>query len=337
MASNEAAAVEQLGKLCTGGQDWINRYGSIDPRYLNGVILPELEKVMEHVATEILARHLIPTETETATLRVTHYTSLAAVTSMLRGLANGQGATLRLYDSSHCNDPDEGNHLVRQLSSNGSHRWLEQRSGVGHAYITSFVFASDDDEPNMSDDLVFWRTYGRDGKGCSLTVDVRRQLLRKVLYKPADVEAVRITLLPILDVVTPLAQADEDCAKAISGTIWKRLAGVRYLYKDEAYHHEQEYRVAMPGDSPDIRLDGVRFETYEEGGSIVAVRHYCEIADLGLRKLLASNSKLILGPSVDDRYSVRLYFEDLRRDARVNDPGLHHFPIQESQIRYRGR
>ena len=203
--------------------------------------------------------------------------------------------------------------------------------------ITSFVFASDDDEPDMSDDLVFWRTYGKDGKGCSLTVDVRRQILRKVLYKLADIEAVRITLQPILDVVTPLAQADEGCAKAISGTIWKRLAGVRYLYKDEAYHHEQEYRVAIPGDSPDIRSDGVRFETYEEGGSIVAVRHYCEIADLGLRKLLASNSKLILGPSVDDRYSVRLYFEDLRRDARVNDPGLHHFPIQESQIRYRGR
>ena len=133
MASNEAAAVEQLGKLCTGGQDWINRYGSIDPRYLNRMILPELEKVVEHVATEILARHLIPTETEAATLRVTHYTSLAAVTSMLRGLANGQGATLRLYDSSHCNDPDEGNHLVRQLSSNGNHRWLEQGSGVGHA------------------------------------------------------------------------------------------------------------------------------------------------------------------------------------------------------------
>ena len=163
------------------------------------------------------------------------------------------------------------------------------------------------------------------------------RILRKVLYEPTDVEEVRITLLPILDVVTPLAQADEGCAKAISGTIWKRLAGVRYLYKDKAYHHEHEYRVAIPGDSPNIRSDGVRFETYEEGGSIVAVRHYCEIADLGLRKLLASNSKLILGPSVDDRYSVRLYFEDLRRDARVNDPGLHHFPIQESQIRYRGR
>ena len=337
MASNEAAAVEQLGNLCTVGQELIDRRGSLDPRYLNGMVLPMLDIVMEHVSAEILERHLIPTEAEDATLRVTHYTSLAAVTSMLRGLANGQGATLRLYDSSHCNDPDEGDHLVRQLSSNGKHRWLEQGSGVGHAYIASFVFVSDGGEPDMSDELVFWRTYGKDGKGCSLTVDVRCKLLRKVLYEPADVEAVRITLQPILDAVTPLAQADEHCAKAISGTIWKRLAGVRYLYKDEAYHHEQEYRVAIPCDSPDIRPSGVRFETYEEGGSIVEVRHYCEIADLGLRRLLASNSKLVLGPSVNDRYSVRLYFEDLRREARTNDRGVHNFPIQESEIHYHGR
>ena len=139
MASNEAAAVEQLGNLCTVGQEWIDRRGSLDPRYLNEMVLPVLDMVMERVSAEILERHLIPTETEDATLQVTHYTSVAAVTSMLRGLANGQGATLRLYDSSHCNDPDEGDHLVRQLSSNGKHRWLEQGSGVGHAYITSFV------------------------------------------------------------------------------------------------------------------------------------------------------------------------------------------------------
>ena len=335
MTTRKAVAVEQLGNLCAAGQDRINRYGSLDPGYFNGLVLPELDMVMEQARVEIEERHLISPETEDATLRVTHYTSLAVATSMLRALAYGQGAALRLYDSSHCNDPDEGAHLVRELISNVEHRWLEQGSGVGHAYIMSFV--SDDNGRDMSDDLVLWRTYGRDGKGCSITVDVRRQLLRQVLYEPAEVQAAKMTLLPILDAVTPLAQANEDCAKTISGTIWKRLAGVRYLYKDMAYHHEQEYRVAMPGDSPNIRLGGVRFETYEEGGSIVEVRHYCEIADLGLRKLLASNSKLILGPSVNDRYSVRLYFEDLRRQARANDPGLYNFPIQESQIRYRGQ
>ena len=335
MTTRKAVAVEQLRNLCAAGRDRIHRYGSLDPRYFNGLVLPELVVVLEEACVEIEERHLISPETEDATLRVTHYTSLAAGTSILRALADGQGATLRLYDSSHCNDPDEGAHLVRELTPNVEHRWLEPESGVGHAYIMSFV--SDARRRDMSDDLVFWRTYGRDGKGCSITVDVPHQLLRKVLYEPSEAQATKMTLLPILDAVTPLAQADADCAKRISGTIWKRLAGVRYLYKDKAYHHEQELRVVRLGDSPDITFDGVRFETYEVGGSIVEVRHYCEIADLDLRKLLVSNSKLILGPSVNDRYSVRLYFEDLRRQAHANDPSVYHFPIQESQIRYRGR
>ena len=334
MTVNEAADVEQLRRLCAAGQDRIERHGSLDPRYLDGMVLPALDRMMEQLSAEIEKRHLIPTEIEDATLRVTHYTSLAAATSMLQGLAYGRGSTLRLYDSSHSNDPDEGGHLVRDLSSNGKHRWLEQGSGVGHAYITSFV--RDKDGRDMSDDLVFWRTYGGDGTGCSLTVDVRVQLLRRVLYEPADMKAVRRTLLPILDAATPLAQADDHCAKAISETIWKRLARVRYLYKDVAYHHEQEYRVALLEDSPDIRPRGVRFEPYEDSGSIVEVRHYCEIAGLDLRKLLASNSNVVLGPSVRDRYSVRLYFEALKQQARADDPGLRDFPIQESQIRYHG-
>ena len=85
-----------------------------------------------------------------------------------------------MYDTSHCNDPDEGNHLVRELSSNDGYRWLARESSVGHAYITSFV--SGQDGIDMSDDLVFWRTYGKDGKGCSLTVAVRADLLRRVFY-----------------------------------------------------------------------------------------------------------------------------------------------------------
>ena len=334
MTGQEAGNVAQLRKLCAAGRDQIERHGTLDRRYLNGMVLPELDRMLEQLSSEVENRHLLSAGTEDTTLRVTHYTSVEALTSMLRGLANGQGSTLRLYDSTHSNDPDEGNHLVRLLSSDPQYRWLEQGSRVGHAYIASFV--SDKDRRDMSDDLVFWRTYGRDGYGCSLTVDVRRQLLRKVLYEPADVEVVRTTLLPTLDAVTSLAQVDDHCAQVISETAWKHLAKVRFLYKDLAYHHEQEYRVAMLEDSPAIRSGGARFEPYEEGGSIVEVRHYCEMAALDLRELLASNSSVILGPSVRDRYSVRLYFEGLKQQARASDPRLRDFPIRESQIRYLG-
>ena len=334
MTSDEPLTIDYLKKLCAAGLEWVKRYGSANTAYVEQMILPELGTAVRGIRSRIEERHRIPTVAENVTLWVTHYTSLSAVTSMLRELADGQESVLRLYDTSHCNDPDEGNHLVRELSSNNQHRWLEQGSGVGHAYMTSFV--SDEDEQDMSDDLVFWRTYGKDGKGCSLTVDVPSRLLREVLYEPADVDVIRKPLLPVLGAVTPLAQADEQCAKAISETIWKHLADVRYLYKDLAYHHEREYRVVRVGTEPDIRSGGARFEPHEESGSLVEVRHYCELPDLDLRKLLASNSNVILGPSVRDRYSVRLYFEALKRQARADDPGLHDFPIQESQIRYHG-
>ena len=48
-----------------------------------------------------------------------------------------------------------------------------------------------------------------------MTVDVRRQLLRQVLYEPAEVQAAKMTLLPILDAVTPLAQTNEGYAKTM--------------------------------------------------------------------------------------------------------------------------
>lgn len=285
-----AADIEQLQKRCAAGRDRLEQYGSLDPKYFNELVLAELDGMIGAIAAEIEERHRLSTKVEDTTRRVTHYTSLAAVTSMMRGLADGGGSTLRLYDSSHCNDPDEGEHLVRQLSSSNRYRWLEQGSGVGHAYITSFV--NDEDGQDMSDNLVFWRTYGRDGKGCSLTVDVPSHLLRKVLYHPVDVDTIRNSLLPVLGAVTPLAQADEQCAKAISEAIWKHLAGVRYLYKDWAYHHEREYRVVRVGTEPDVRSGGIRFEPHEENGSLLEVRHYCELPDLDLTKLLFSNSNL---------------------------------------------
>ena len=103
------------------------------------MILPELGNAVGAIPSRIEERHRIVTKAENVTVWVTHYTSLSAVTSMLRELAHGREVVLRLYDTLHCNDPDEGNHLVRELSSNDQYLWLARESTVGHAYITSFV------------------------------------------------------------------------------------------------------------------------------------------------------------------------------------------------------
>ena len=221
------------------------------------------------------------------------------------------------------------------MSSLDGYLWLARESSVGHAYITSFVRGQDD--MDMSDNLVFWRTYGNDGKGCSLTVAVRADLLRRVFYRDSDIETTKQMILPVLDAVAPLARADESCARSISGAFWKHLEGVRYLYKDEAYHHENEHRIAIPAASSDIESDRIKFQPYEPDGPVVEVRHYYEIDGLTLGQILSSGSKLMLGPAVKDSYSVCLYLNDLKRRAILQNPALSNFEINVSKIRYISR
>ncbi len=335
MTSDEDPTTNHLSTLCTAGLERLKGHGSINAAYVEEIILPELVTVVQGIGSSIEDRHRIPTVADNVTTWVTHYTSLSAVTSMLRGLADGQEPVLRLYDTSHCNDPDEGNHLVRELSSNDGYRWLARESSIGHAYITSFVRGKDDID--MSDDLVFWRTYGKDGKGCSLTLAVRADLLRQVFYSDRDIEKTRQMILPVLDAVAPLARADESCAKLMSAAIWQHLEGIRYLYKNVAYHNENEHRIAFPATSSDIEPDQIQFQTYEADGPLVEVRHYYEIDGLALRQILSSGSKLMLGPAVDDSYSVCLYLNDLKRRALIKKPGLNNFEINESRIRYNSR
>ena len=335
MTSNEASTMGQLKALCTGGLERLKQHGSVSGAYVEGMILPELGNVMGGILSRIEERHRIPSVAENVTVWVTHYTSLSAATSMLREMAHGQGAVLRLYDTTHCNDPDEGNHLVRELSSNDGYLWLARESSVGHAYITSFVGGRDG--MDMSDNLVFWRTYGNDGQGCSLTVAVRADLLRQVFYSGKDIEPTKQMLLPALDAMAPLARADESCARLISGAFWKHLEGVRYLYKDEAYHHEDEHRIAIPAASSEIDPNRIQFQPHEPGGPSVEVRHYYEIDGLALEQILSSGSKLMLGPAAKDSYSVCLYLNDLKRRALLRNPDLNDFEINVSKIRYISR
>ncbi len=335
MTSNEASTIDQLKALCTAGLERLKRHGSVRSEYVEGMILRELGIVMGEIISRIEERHHIPSAAENVTMLVTHYTSLSAATSMLREMAHGQDAVLRLYDTTHCNDPDEGNHLVRELSSNDGYLWLERESSVGHAYITSFVGGRDG--MDMSDKLVFWRTYGNDGKGCSLTVAVRADLLRKVVYSGNDIEPTKQMLLPVLHAVAPLARADESCAKLISRAFWKHLEGVRYLYKDKAYQHENEHRIAIPGASSELDPNRIQFQPHEPGGPSVEVRHYYEIDGLALREILSSGSKLMLGPAAKDSYSVCLYLNDLKRRSLLRNPDLSNFEINVSKIRYISR
>ena len=92
-------------------------------------------------------------------------------------LQNPNGG-LRLSDSSTMNDPEEGfasadgrelyNRMVKEFEPNS---WIRRRYEASH--ICCFVGGDmrDQDEPiNVSDDLLFWRLYGGDCRGLSITI-----------------------------------------------------------------------------------------------------------------------------------------------------------------------
>ena len=86
MTSDEASTIDYLKELCTAGLEWLNRHGSANTAYVERMILPELGTAVRGIRSRIEERHRIVTEADNVTVWVTHYTSLSAVTSMLREL-----------------------------------------------------------------------------------------------------------------------------------------------------------------------------------------------------------------------------------------------------------
>ena len=316
-------AIQELARLV----EWLSGLSDVRPAFVSRVVIPALDRAVQPLALEIEGRHIVDDDIEGTTLPATHYTSLETVLGMFSQETEGGSASLRLYDSLHSNDPEEGDFLANSLSSTPEHRWLAEGSSGGHAYIASLIV--DEQERDLSNELLFWRTYGNEGAGCSLTMNVETKLLRRVLYGEEPVAATRDLLLPILDVVQPLAQLHESLRKEISDTIWRRLEAIRFLYKNSAYDFEHECRVVLTTDSTGYDQSKVRFEPRENGGPLSRVRHFYEMDELTLKNTMTSRSKLVLGPCVPDQNSVKLYLEHLQRKAGIND-----FRIKASDIPY---
>ena len=299
------------------------------PEIVSRLVIPALDRAMQPLALEIEGLHMVdPPDIEGTTSRATHYTSLEVVLRMLSQETSDGNASLRLYDSLHCNDPEEGDFLVNSLSSIPQHQWLAEGSSGGHAYIASLIV--DEQERDLSNELVFWRTYGNEGSGCSLTMVVETKLLRRVFYGERRVALTRDLLLPVLDVVEPLAERYGSLRKEMSETIWRRLEAIRFLYKNSVYDFENECRVVLTTDSQGFDQHRVRFEPRGNGSPLSRVRHFYEMDELALKSTMTSGSKLVLGPCVPDQYSVKLYLEHLQRQAGIND-----CRIEASDIPYR--
>ena len=112
-----------------------------------------------------------------------HYTSLDVLFSILRstdGTKPDDPPGLRLYDTVHANDPEEGSFLPRHWPGNPFWGWNmpdlddplsdhgQLAAAKSPAYVLSFV-QSTFQEP-VKDHLAFWKEYGNGGRGCSIAI-----------------------------------------------------------------------------------------------------------------------------------------------------------------------
>ena len=292
--------------------------------YLRGIVVPQLQEVVKEICHEIEQHHKLDTA-EVREPNFVHYTSIGALFAMLQSAAYNLKPSLRMYDSVHFNDPEEGDYLIKQLARE-EHSWLKDGLGLSsHAYIVSLV-APDTKNRAMDDELVFWRTYGREGEGCSLKVRVPHSRLRRVFYGTDSVEIAEQRLKPILKLLDELANTRKEIGETLAKAFCESLEGIQYLYKNEAYSYENECRFLMY--RSEISDDRICFE-YREN-SPTTIRHYYEHEELRIRELLLSGSKITIGPCVPNRDDLHQVLEVLKRKANMLGP-----IVYCSQVPYR--
>ena len=260
---------------------------------------------------------------------------------MLKKSAGASNDYLRMYDSAHFTDPDEGQYLVR-ISEGKLESIGKNTSSHRHAYITSFVPATGLDGRNMRDNFALWRAYGDDCRGCSIEIEFPPQQLLNVSYGKSEAAKTVPTLeegLPIImEAISPLMKVGDEpniqkTKERIEGIIWGEIETVFYLYKSDYYDYEQECRFVMTvGKIQNETNSEIKFEYNSEVKGREVAKHYYEHETLSTRNILTTGTTITLGPAAGDPYSLKLYLEDLLKKANLLGP-----TVKLSKIPYRGR
>ena len=241
---------------------------------------------------------------------------------------------LRLYDCANLNDPLEGLYFLRELV--GTQDTLDVLEYVAQvpAYITSFVTPQTytnstfpdqlTRKSNTRDNLVFWRHYAQEGRGCSIAIPVGRfspdqcaAVLQRVIYGPDAAIRNARRLQPVLSCLGHIAQsARKDrlavVRRQVAATLLECLGGLPYLYKSSAYSYEEECRiVAMESDLEEHGEILYDFETRPTGAG--RLRMYGQHPCLRLTNLLATDTVITLGPSIPNADYVQYVIEQLLR------------------------
>ena len=288
-----------------------------------------------------------------------HYTTLDALISMLGVnavdgeayvLAVGEGddaeeakervrrrGYLRVYDTFSANDPNEGTFFVKSADPDASFqkryasvwRLFEDRS-KSPAYQTSLRLVS---KPEEADELIFWRTYGRDGTGCALVFPAERlEGLDKLYTVRYGIREARACLDCIETALDAFVSLRIPGTPNFAGSVELRpsmanvLSPLVYLYKSDDYDYEREARVVVP--FPDLEKGPLlqKGAMNKRGGW----RHFAQLPELKIEKLLGTGSEIVFGPSVNVSPNLKFVLRNLLQQRGFGDS-----VIRQSRISYR--
>lgn len=285
--------------------------------------LYSLQKAANELSIELENRHRLGSDNRI--VKAVHYTSLETVHALL---TEPSKQYLRLYDSVHLTDPQEGRYVFN--GSGQKSGWLE--SPVSHAYIISFfpweyVDRTHDHlshwRDRTHDHLSHWRAYGDNGRGCSMVISVPKKELYAVNYREDKRDDAEIKLSQFVTVSDKVWNGIIDKKKGSPSRyedmleIFATALKSRFLHKHPSYKHERERRALVAAPKQ-------RIETEIRGRHIC---HYVERPEFKMDRLLTSDCRITVGPAVDHQQDVA---ESFRRILGKTGPR-----VGVSEIPYR--
>ena len=335
--ANLTSKLQALRTSVDSGLDRFEKDKALDPNYVSDIVGSRLSDALREVSFKVEEWHKLSEGRSSESTFVVHYTSLRNVIEILQSQETKrirkQATAVRLYDSVHLNDPTEGTYLADSLTTEFA--WGRHISR-GHAYISSYILPKQEGGPrlsnDLSDDLVFWRTYGREGKGCSLKISVPTSELRQVFYGKEKTSRAAHEILRVLRLLDPLVRIKSmiksDIRRLLADCIWEALGSIQYLYKSEAYHYERECRVVLH--ESDVDSNSISFDYQISPHGEPMLRHFFEHQALRVHAMMSSGSLITVGPCVTNGVDVVRSLNTLSKRARLYD-----LRITKSEIPYR--
>ena len=250
-----------------------------------------------------------------------HYTSWENMLKML-DVEEGQCPLFRMYNYELANDPEEGDikspkwKQIERKARRLFGRRESNTNGVENREESTYGCSFSTNEMGVEDDLMLWRLYGGDGNGCSLKLGIRPRGIYRVRYvargknnretgKNKDVHRNVKCLLESVE--NAIKSAPDSCRDTVRQSMAKAvdqvLDGYFHLMKNEAYEHEQEWRIIKVNpDKTDVRFSVGKDRT---------VRRYIEGPKM--KDLLVTGSDITLGPRVSNKNAAKHYIEHLLR------------------------